>query len=82
MMHDRCYFLLFYQPKNLKEKRKKKEKKRLEILSFNTCVPKTMIRCAVSEICCAMDRQTDGRMDGWTDEFLTVFKFLIVDLFN
>ena len=42
--------------------------KHLEISSFYICAWKIMIRwCMVPEIWCVTDRQTDGRMDGWTD---------------
>ena len=59
------YFLSFYTPNNLKNQNfKKKVKKRLEISSFYTCVPKMMIRwCMGPEIWYA----TDGRMDGKSD---------------
>ena len=40
----------------------------LKISSFCICVPKIMIRwCMVSEVWCAMCRQTDRRVDRWTD---------------
>ena len=59
------YFLSFYTPNNLKNQNfKKKVKKRLEISSFYTCVPKMMIRwCMGPEIWYAKDGQMDGKSD-------------------
>ena len=82
MMHDRCYFLLFYQPKNLKEKIKKKKNGwryyHLTRVYQKLWSDVQFLRYAVRWT----DKQMGGRMDGWMDEFLIVFKFLIVDLFN
>ena len=40
------------------------KKKSLDISSFYIRAPKIMTRsCTVPEICCAMDRQMDGRME-------------------
>ena len=42
----------------------KKWKEHLEISSFDTCVPKIIIRwCTVPEIWCVMDGQTEGQTD-------------------
>ena len=78
MARDRCTFcfgqffaFLLAPPDNPKNQNfKKMKKKPLEISSFNTSVPKIMIKCfTVPEICCAtdgwLDRHTDGWMDGW-----------------
>ena len=71
-------FLPFYSPppNNPKTKISKKWEKThpLEISSFNTSVPKIMIKC-FTEIWCATDgrmvgqmhRRTDRWTDGWTD---------------
>ena len=81
MVRDRCNYFSFWTifcpfthptpppasppPNSLKNQKSKKMKKRLEISSFYTCVPKMMIRwCMVPEIWYA----TDGRMDRWTEK--------------
>ena len=52
---------LFLITQKIKIKKKKKEKKCLEISSFYTCVPQIMITwCTVHKTWCAMDRWTDG----------------------
>ena len=57
-------FLPFYPPNSSKNKIKNKMKKRLEVSSFYTRVPKIMITwCTVPEIWCAKDRWTDGRTE-------------------
>ena len=59
-------FLPLYQTK--KAKSFTKWKMNLEILSYYTCLPKIMITWrTVPEIWCAMDRRTDGRIDGRRD---------------
>ena len=67
-----CHFGPFFtnllpppiSPNNPQNKNFDKIKKLLEILSFYTYVPKIMITwCMVPEIWCAMDGQTDERME-------------------
>ena len=68
-MRDGCNYFLFwaifctFTPQaTQKIKILKKWKKRLEISSFYTCVPKILITwCTVPEIWCATDGWTDGR---------------------
>ena len=70
--HDRCDYFSFWASfcpftplKAQKIKISKKWKKRPEILSFYTCVPKIMIRWyTVPEIWCATDGQPDSRTHG------------------
>ena len=76
MVCDRCnyfsFWAIFYPFTPLtaqKIKILKKWKKSLEISSFYIRVPKIMIRwCMVPEICCTMDRQMGGQMDGRTEK--------------
>ena len=77
MVRDRCNcyfsFLAIFCPFTpltaQKIKILKKWKKFLKTSSFYICVPKIKIRwCTVPEICCAVDRRTDGRQtDGKSD---------------
>ena len=61
IFHLGLFFALLLAPKM---KISKKWKKRLEISSFYTCVPKIMIRwCTVSEKWCTTNGQTDGKSD-------------------
>ena len=48
--------LLTTQKIKIKKKQKKKQKKRLEILSFYTCVPQLMVICMVPDIWRVTDR--------------------------
>ena len=61
------YILPFYPPRSSKSQNlKKKWQTCVEISSFYTCVPKTMIRWyTVPEIRRATDGQTDKRSDIW-----------------
>ena len=60
------YFLPFYPLNSTKNENFDKNEKHLQISSFCICVPKIMIRwCMVSEVWCAMCRQTCGQMDRW-----------------
>ena len=62
-----CPFISLTAQK-IKISTKKKRKKRPEISSFYTCVPKVMIRwCTFSEIWPAIDGRTDRETNGWTD---------------
>ena len=58
------YFLLLYPTDDPKNQNVKKMKKRLEITSFYTCVPKIMMKWCTFLKYGATDRRTDGRMDG------------------
>ena len=62
IFHFGLFFVLYpsNNPKNQNLKKKKKEKKRLEISSFYICVPKSMITwCTFPEIWCATDRRKE-----------------------
>ena len=61
------YFELFFDLLYSKNQNFQKRKKRLEIPSFCTCIPKIMITwCRFPEIWCT----TEGRTDGWTGGWL------------
>ena len=68
ILHFGPYFFLLPPSQPKKWKFQKKWKKRLDISSFYTCVPKIMIRWfTVPEIWCTTDAQTDRQTDRKSD---------------